>query len=318
MEYKDYYKILGVEKSASADAIKKQYRILARKYHPDVSKEPNAEEKFKEMREAYDVLKDPEKRKAYDQLGSNWRQGAEFRPPPGWEFHTGRSDGQEQFDTSDFSDFFANLFGQGMGGGGRRQRQSDFSQRGQDEHSKITISLPEAYNGTERLIQLQEPELDPRTGQIQLKTRSLKVKIPAGVTNGQQIRLSQQGGKGRGKGHNGDLFLEIILQDHPFFVLKNRDVYLNLPVAPWEAALGAKIGVPTLGGVVEMTIPAQSQTGNKLRLKGRGLPGSPPGDQYITLAIYIPEPKTDSQQQLYSTMEKEMHFNPREALLRSN
>lgn len=314
MEYKDYYKILGVEKSATADAIKKQYRILARKYHPDVSKEPNAEEKFKEVREAYDVLKDPEKRKAYDQLGSNWRQGAEFRPPPGWEFNTGRGNGEDQFETADFSDFFANLFGQGMGGG-RRQRQSEFSQRGQDEHSKITVGLNEAYNGTERVIQLQEPELDPSTGQVKLSTRSLKVKIPAGVTNGQQIRLSKQGGKGRGKGPNGDLYLEIILQDHPFFTVKNRDIYLNLPIAPWEAALGAKIGVPTLGGIVEMTIPAQSQTGSKLRLKGRGLPGSPAGDQYITLSIYIPEPKTDEQRQLYQTMEKEMNFNPREALL---
>lgn len=319
MEYKDYYKTLGVEKTASADEIKKRYRILARKYHPDVSKEPNAEEKFKEMREAYDVLKDPEKRKAYDQLGSNWRQGTEFKPPPGWEFHTGNAGGREDFDTSGFSDFFENLFGaRGMGGGGRRRQQADFSQRGQDQHSKIIITLPEAYTGTERLIQLQEPEMDANTGQIKLKTRSLKVKIPAGVNNGQQIRLTGQGQKGLGGGPNGDLYLEIIIQDHPLFMVKDRDIYLNLPVAPWEAALGAKIGVPTLGGIVEMTIPAFSQTGSKLRLKGRGLPGSPSGDQYITLAVHIPEPKTESQRQLFTTMAQEMNFNPREAILRSH
>ncbi len=309
MEYKDYYKTLGVAKDADAAAIKKRYRILAQKYHPDISKEPNAEEKFKEVKEAYEVLKDPEKRKAYDQMGSGQWQGS---PPPGWEFRSTATDGQEEFSPGAFSEFFENLFGQRARPQGRRH----FSQPGQDQFSKIPIFLEEAYHGAERLLTLQEPERDGQTGQVRLKTRQIKVKIPAGVTEGQQIRLAQQGHPGIGGGANGDLYLEIQLAPHPIYTVKDRDVYLSLPVTPWEAALGAKVMAPTLGGKVELNIPPQSQTGKKLRLRGRGLGGKTPGDQYVLLVIHIPEPKTPQQQQLYEKMAAEMPFNPRQELLK--
>jgi curved DNA-binding protein len=313
MEYKDYYKTLGVEKNADAAAIKKQYRLLARKYHPDVSTEKNAEEKFKEVQEAYEVLKDPKKRQAYDQMGSEWQAGQQgFKPPPGWEFHTSREGAEEQFGASDYSDFFESLFGQRTRGG----RQRAYSQRGQDQHSKVNIFLEDAYKGAEQVLQLQESELDRATGEVQYKTRSLKVKIPAGVTEGQQIRLAQQGSKGMGGAPNGDLYLEIKFAEHPYYIAKEKDIYLNLPVMPWEAALGAKIDIPTLGGKVAVTIPAGSQTGNKLRLKGRGLPGNPAGDEFAILTIYIPEPKTDSQRELYKKMAEEMHYNPRNELMK--
>jgi curved DNA-binding protein len=312
MEYKDYYKTLGVEKNASAEDIKKQYRRLARKYHPDVSKEKDAEEKFKEVKEAYEVLKNPEKRQAYDQMGSQWKSGQQFHTPPDWDFR--QANGQaEHFQSDDFSDFFESLFGQHRAQS--RHQQREYSQPGEDLHSKIDLTLEEAYHGTERTIQLQEPDLDPQTGDVKLKTRSLKVKIPAGVIEGQQIRLAHQGGKGLGKGPNGNLYLEIHFVDHRLYTVKNRDIYLNLPVTPWEAALGAKVEVPTLAGKVEMTIPAGSQTGKVLRLKGRGLPGQPAGDYYITLAVYIPEPKNETQTKLYQQMAEEMQFNPRSTLI---
>lgn len=312
MEYKDYYKILGVDKDATDETIKKRYHILARKYHPDVSTETNAEAKFKEIREAYDVLKNPQKRQAYDQLGK--QTGPGFTPPPGWEFHQYSDLGGEPYaDTNyaGFSEFFETLFGRGA----KTHRDRQHAQRGEDLHSKITISLEEAYQGTQRMLQLQEPELDPHSRQIKLKNRSLKVKIPAGVTSGQQIRLANQGSKGIGNAPNGDLYLEIQLAEHPIFLVKNHDIYLNLPITPWEAALGGKVEAPTLGGIVELTIPPNSQTGKKLRLKGRGLPGKITGDQYITLAIYIPEPKTDNQRELYQKMASEMHYNPRKKLV---
>ena len=307
MEYKDYYKTLGVEKNATLDDIKNKYRRLARKYHPDVSTEKNAEEKFKEVREAYEVLKNPEKRKAYDQMGSEWKSGEQFRPPPGWQYQQQAGESEETFDAGGFSDFFENLFGQRARGGQRRE----YSQRGQDQHSKINIFLEEAYRGTERTLQLQEPEMDPATGEVKLLSRSINVKIPAGVTDGQQIRLAGQGGKGAGKGANGDIYLEIHIAPHPYYTVKDRDIYLNLPVTPSEAALGAKVEVPTLGGKVGVNIPANSQTGSKLRLKGRGLPGNTPGDQYVLLNIYIPEPNTESQREIYKKMSEEMHYDPR-------
>lgn len=317
MEYKDYYKILNVNRDATLEQIKKQYRILARKYHPDVSKEKNAEEKFKEVREAYDVLKNPEKRKAYDQLGSNAFTGGGFQPPPGWKFQQANEGmGAEQFDTAGFSEFFENLFGQRTADGGRRTHYESHGQRGEDLHSKILLTLEEAYSGIERMITFEEPEQDSMTGQIKLNTRSLKIKIPAGVITGQQIRLVGQGRKGWGQGANGDLFLEIVLADHPFYTVKNRDIYLNLPVTPWEVALGGKVHVPTLAGKIELKIPAGSQAGKKLRLKGRGLPGKSPGDQYVSLTIYTPEPTNEAQRQLYQKMEAEMPYNPRAELMK--
>ena len=310
-EYPDYYNVLGVDKNASLDDIKKQYRKLARKYHPDVSKEKDkklAEEKFKQVKEAYEVLKDPAKKKTYDQMRSQPHGQREFYQHGPGEFYQAGNEAETQFSTEGFSEFFENLFGQQMHG----RRRGAAAERGQDQHSPINISVEEAFHGTQRLLQLQEPELDPNTGQVTLKTRSLNVKIPAGVIEGQQIRLAGQGGKGFGAGANGDLYLEIHLLEHPFFTMKERDVYLNCPIAPWEAALGAKISVPTLGGMVEVSVPAGSQSGKKLRLKGRGFPGAPAGDQYITLTIYIPEPKTEKERQLYQTMQAEMHdYNPR-------
>jgi len=314
MEYQDYYKTLGISRNAAPEEIKKSYRRLARKYHPDVSDEKDAEEKFKQVKEAYEVLKDPEKRKAYDQVGSNWKQGQGFQPPPGWEYESAAANSDyQEFSQGDFSDFFESLFG-GFARGTRQPHGSQFKQRGQDQHTKIIITLEEAFNGSTRVLNLQEPQLDPHTGQITYKTRALKVKIPSGVTEGQQIRLTGQGSPGIGGGNNGDLFLEIELQTHSLYSVEGKDIYLNLPITPWEAALGAKVEIPTLGGPVDLKIPPGSQTGQKMRLKGRGLPGKNSGDQYILLKIYIPEPTNDEQKKLYQQMAKEMEFDPRQKL----
>ncbi len=310
MEYKDYYQLLGLSREASADEIKKQYRRLARKYHPDVSDEKDAEEKFKEVKEAYEVLKDPKKRARYDQLGSQWQAGQGFEPPPDWQQYTSSAPFEEgQF--SDFSDFFSSIFGQAR----RGRAGAGFQARGQDQLSKIDITLEEAYHGCDRQLQLRQSELDPKTGQLQVKSRSLKVKIPKGVTQGQQIRLSGQGGQGMGAGPSGDLYLEINLLPHATFTVDGKNIYLNLPITPWEAALGSKVTTPTLAGNVGLTIPAGSQTGQQLRLKGRGLPGTPSGDQFVLLKIYIPEPKTAKQRELYQQMAEDMEFNPREDLI---
>jgi curved DNA-binding protein len=315
MEYKDYYKILGVDRKADADAIKNAYRRLARKYHPDVSKEPNAEEQFKNVQEAYEVLKDKEKRAAYDELGSNWKAGQDFRPPPGWDGQRAHSQyggaGGQQFSEDDmgqFSDFFSNIFG--SQGGGRRSSRS-FKQRGSDQHAKIAVTLEDAYRGVSRTIQMQMPEVDAE-GRMQQKLRTLKVTIPAGASEGQQLRLAGQGGPGAGGGPNGDLYLEIGIEPHRLFTLQGRDVYLTLPVTPWEAALGAEIKIPTLGGPVGLKLGPDSQSGQKLRLKGRGMPAKPTaGDQFAILQIQTPAPHTDEQKQIYKKMAETMPFNPR-------
>lgn len=308
MDYKDYYKILGVDKKASSDDIKKQYRRLARKYHPDVSSEQNAEEKFKEVKEAYEVLKDDEKRKAYDQLGSSWQSGqGGFEPPPGWEFNQHGAQGGFQ-GGGDFSDFFESIFG-GMGGGTRHN--AHFKQRGEDKHSTITISLEQAFHGAEITLQLQDNILNQQTGQVEHKQRDLKVRIPKGICDGQQIRLAGQGGVGHGGAANGDLFLEVSIRPDKRYKLDGKNLILDLPITPWEAALGASIQVPTLAGNVNLKIPPGSQTGQKMRLKGRGLPSKTPGDQLVILNIYTPEAKTAEQKSLYEKMSKEMAFNPR-------
>lgn len=312
MDYKDYYKILGVPREASGDDIKKSYRKLARKYHPDVSKEADAENKFKEVQEAYEVLKDPEKRKAYDHLGANWKAGqGGFQPPPNWDYQNAQGPQFNDFDAGGFSDFFRDLFGRGAAGGQR----GDFKQRGQDQHSRLPIALSEAYHGAEKMLQLQQAEINPHTGALENKIKSIKVKIPAGITSGQSIRLSGQGGPGFGGGPNGDLYIEIAIMEDPIFTLEGKNIYLNLPLTPWEAALGSKISTPTLGGMVDLTIPEGSQTGQKLRLKGRGLPGNPPGDQYVLLKIYVPKPKNTAEKELYQKMAESMRFNPREELM---
>lgn len=323
MEYKDYYKILGVARDATPDQIKQTYRKLARKYHPDVSKEPNAEEQFKAVQEAYEVLKDPKKREAYDQLGSQWQGGQDFKPPPGWQGFSGfNADGFDSENMGGFSDFFESIFGGQPHGRARRGgfhqaqggRRGPFQQRGRDEHAKIKIPLEEAYKGAEKTVHLQMPEIDAE-GNVHNKTRTLKIKIPAGVVPGQQMRLAKQGGPGVGNGPPGDLYLEIDVEPHKHFTLQGNDVYLTLPITPWEAALGSKVTVPTLGGSVDLKVAPGSQSGQKLRLKGRGLPAkSAPGDQYVLLQILTPPAKTDEDKAIYENMAKEMPFNPRLAL----
>lgn len=306
MEYKDYYKILGVERSASLDEIKRAYKKLARKYHPDVSKEKDAEVRFKEVNEAYHVLRDKKKRAAYDQLGTQWRQGQEFRPPPGWESHV--QEGFSPEDLGGFSDFFAEIFGGRPGGFRYESRQ--FRMRGEDLNASIEITLEEAYHGGSRTLSLQSPEIDEQ-GRVQQHTRQLNVRIPRGVCEGQHIRLAGQGGKGSGGGPSGDLFLRIVFTPHPLFHADGRDIFLEMPITPWEAALGTRLKIPTLGGRVEMNIPAGSQSGRKLRLKDRGLPGKPGGDQYVILHIETPPADSDKARELYRKMAETMPFNPR-------
>lgn len=305
-DYKDYYAVLGVDRQATPEQIRHAYKRLAHKYHPDISKETNAEEKFKSLQEAYDVLKDPEKRKAYDELGSNWKAGQDFRPPPDWQQ---RHEGQQfrEEDMAGFSDFFSELFGRSRRGGGFE----GFQQRGSDQHAKILIHLEEAYQGGMRTLQLQVPTVDVE-GRVQSTLKTLKVTIPPGATQGQQLRLAGQGGPGVGGAPAGDLYLEIDIEPHALYSLQGRDVYLTLPVSPWEAALGADIKVPTLGGAVGLKLAPASQSGQKLRLKGRGMPGKPqPGDQYAILQIMTPEPHTEAQRSLYQKMAETMPFNPR-------
>ncbi|MBK1699454.1 DnaJ C-terminal domain-containing protein [Thiococcus pfennigii] len=311
MEYKDYYKILGVSRDASADDIKRAYRRLARKYHPDVSKEPDAEARFKEVNEANEVLKDPEKRAAYDGLGSGWQAGQEFRPPPGGGFEHQEFHFRPE-DMAQFSDFFSSLFGRGARGsarGGPSARQ----RRGEDQNARLRINLEEAYAGTTRQLRLEEPVIGP-DGRVHSQSRMLNVRIPAGVTQGQQIRLAGQGLPGHGGGAAGDLYLEIDLAPHPHFHVEGRDIRIQVPIAPWEAALGATIPVPTLGGAVNLKVPAGSQSGRRLRLKGRGLPGSPPGDELVELEIQTPPAHTEEEKALYRRMAETFPFRPRAKL----
>jgi curved DNA-binding protein len=306
MEFKDYYNILGVPRNATQDEIKRAYRRLARRYHPDVSKLADAEERFKEVGEAYEVLKDPEKRAAYDQFGEQWKAGQEFKPPPNWD--TGfEFRGGGFTEARDFSDFFEALFGHAARGG---QRDRGWRAKGEDHHAKVAISLEDAYQGATRTITLRIPEMD-NEGRLITRTHNLNVKIPRGIVEGQRIRLTGQGAPGLGGGSRGDLYLEIVLQAHPWFHAEQRDIYLELPVTPWEAALGGTITVPTLGGKVELRIPSGSQSGSKLRLKGRGLPGNPPGDQYVVLRIVTPKADTPEAKALYQKMAEVIPMNPR-------
>ena len=311
MEYKDYYDILGVSRDASEAEIKKAFRRLAAKYHPDKGGD---EAKFKEINEAYEVLSDPEKRKMYDQLGANWQQGQQFDPSQFEEMFGGGGfggfgGGQAGAGAHDFSDFFENLFGGGFRRGGYGGGQGGYRARGQDQIVKILVPLEDAVNGAERTLTLQVPEAD-QFGRVTHKTRQIKVKIPAGIREGQRIRLAGQGGPGIGGGPNGDLYLEVELQNHPLYRVKGDDIYLDLPITPWEAALGAKVEVPTLKGKVALKIPPGSQSGKKLRIKGRGL-GKIPGDQYVVLQIHTPPADTDEKKAFYEEMARKMPFNPR-------
>lgn len=318
MEYKDYYKILGIERDAKEAEIKKAYRRLARKYHPDVSKEVDAETKFKEIGEAYEVLKDKEKRQAYDQLGANWKQGQNFNPPPGWEdiFSNAGSAGNTSSasfgDAGGFSDFFESMFGGGFaqGGGGFNQsrgfQHGGFQSKGADQHANISIALEDAFQGAKKNIRLGNKQ----TG----NGRNLDVKIPAGITSGKRIRLAGQGSPGAGGGPNGDLYLEVTITPHNLFKVDGKNILLDLPIAPWEAVLGASVNVPTLGGRVEAKIPAGSQSGKKLRLKNRGLKGRYVGDQIVTLQIVMPESSNDEDKSYFEDMQKRFDFNPRQKL----
>lgn len=314
MKFIDYYEVMGVEENASADEIKKAYRRLARKYHPDVSKEEGSEEKFKQLGEAYEVLKDTEKRAEYDHLKKfGNRAGGDFTPPPEWQSHTDASTGgYTEADIGGFSEFFETIFGHPASG---RHYSGDgasggFSMRGQDMHHRISISLEEAFAGMTRTISLRTHTMDSQ-GHTSPSTKTLNIKIPQGVTHGQRIRLQGQGGTGIGEGPSGDLFLEVEIALHKNYTVEGKDVTLVLPVAPWEAALGATVEVPTLGGNVSLKVPPGAHSGQRLRLKGRGMPGNPAGDQYVVLQITNPQVETDENKELMRQMEKQMAFNPR-------
>lgn len=300
MEYKDYYQALGVEKTATDDQIKKAYRTLVRKYHPDVSKEVDAEKRTKELNEAYGVLGDAEKRAAYDQIGRGHRAGQEFHPPQGW------GAGGESFSDNDFfADLFSNV------GGRRRAGPGGFQRRGEDSHATIVIDLADSYHGATRTISLRMPQRDGQ-GRVVSHERTLDVNIPKGVMPGQQLRLSGQGHSGTGGGAAGDLYLEIGFKADARYRIEGRDVYESVPVTPWEAALGARIEVATPSGKVEVGVPMGSQTGRKLRLKGRGIPGHPVGDLYLLLDVVLPAADTAKARELYETMAREMAFDPRQ------
>lgn len=312
MEFKDYYKIMGVAPEASAEDIKRAYRKLARKYHPDVSSEADAEARFKELGEAYEVLKDPARREQYDQLrkggygGHAWREGEEFRPPPGWdrggfEWSFGDGGGFRGDDAGGFSDFFETLFG-----GAQRRR----AHKGADVRGRVDIDLETAFAGGTRRITLERPER-AADGSVRRNARTLDVRIPPGMTEGRQIRLAGKGDRGAGNAPAGDLFLEVHVLPHRLFELDGKDVHLTLPIAPWEAALGARVAVPTLGGEVTLNVPAGSSSGQRLRLKGRGLSGNPPGDQYVLLKLVTPRPADDEQRKLYERMRDSFRFDPR-------
>ncbi len=317
MEFKDYYKVLGVERSASEAEIKKAFRKLARKHHPDVNKATGAAARMQELNEAYDVLRDAEKRAAYDHAGQGVQGGQEFRPPPGWDagYESSGNSAQAGPDFGEHSDFFEALFGAAQRRGGRAQRADGPSprMRGEDHHAKIAIALADAFHGATRTLTLKSPEPDA-SGHVTLRERQLSVKIPKGIRAGQQIRLAGQGNAGFGGEPAGDLYLEVQFEPHPRYRVDGRDLYLTLPVAPWEAALGAAVPVRTPDGSVEMNLPPESQTGRKLRLKGRGIPGNTPGDLYVVLEVVLPPAGTDKAKALYAQMAQmaqEIAFDPR-------
>ncbi len=283
MQYKDYYQVLGVPRTADAESLKRAYRKLARKYHPDVSKERQAEEKFKEVQEAYEVLKDPDKRAAYDQLGRDYRPGQQFRPPPDWQQRFGHSGGAQFGQFDGFSEFFSSLFG-GAAGGAHAEADA----------GPIEITVEEAYAGTRRRVAVNDGG----------RARQVEVQIPAGITDGQALRIPGVGGRG-------SIVFRARLRPHPRFLVQGKDVHVELPLAPWEAALGAKVPVPTLGGTVDLTVPAGAQGGQKLRLRGRGLPGAPGGDQIVTIKLVTPPADSPQAREAYERMKREFRFDPR-------
>jgi curved DNA-binding protein len=306
VEYRDYYKTLGVSREATIDEIKKAYRKLARKYHPDVSKEADAQTRMQEVNEAYAVLSDAEKRAAYDQLGRGYRPGQEFHAPPGWDAgfeFSGR--GFSDAEAAQFSDFFSELFGH-MGGA----RGGAFRMRGEDHHARILLDLDDAYRGAVRQVTLRVPRVDAQ-GRVAVDSRTLNVKIPKGIREGQIIRLAGQGSPGMGEGKAGDLLLEVQFRPHGRFRVDGRDLHVALPVAPWEAALGAVVPVEVPDGQLQVRIPAGSQSGRVLRVRGRGIPSDPPGDLMLEIRVVVPEATTPKAKELYETMARDLAFDPR-------
>jgi curved DNA-binding protein len=285
MQFKDYYDTLGLSRGASAEEVKRAYRKLARKYHPDVSKEKNAEAKFKDVQEAYEVLKDPEKRASYDQFGRDYRAGQQFRPPPDWEQHFGRSGTHRFSEMNGFSDFFSSLFGGAAGANAHAQPEEDAG--------VLDITLEEAFTGTRRRVNLVQAG----------RPKPLEVQVPAGVGDGQMLRI---GGAGRPA-----VRFRVKVRPHPLYTVSGKDVQIELPLAPWEAALGAKVAVPTLGGTVELTIPPGAQGGKKLRLRGRGMPASPNGDQFVIIKLVTPAGDTREAREAYERMKRDFKFDAR-------
>lgn len=286
MQYKDYYQILGVTRSADADEIKLAYRKLARKYHPDVSDEKDAEDRFKEVAEAYEVLRDSDKRAAYDQLGREYRSGQQFRPPPDWGQRFGSGSHRRASDLHGFSDFFSSLFGGAGPSGGGAQPEVDAG--------FLDVTVEEIFTGTRRRVMLNEGG----------HPRQVDVQIPSGVAEGQSLRISGVGGRQ-------SLIFRIRVRPHPRYTVSGKDVHVELPLAPWEAALGARVQVPTLGGSVDLTVPPGAQSGQKLRLRGRGLPGSPGGDQMLIIKLVTPPAQTALEKEAYERLKREFDFNPR-------
>jgi curved DNA-binding protein len=304
MKYKDYYATLGVDRSAGADEIKKSYRKLARKYHPDVSKEPDAEERFKEVAEAYETLKDSEKRAAYDQLG-RYAPGQDFRPPPEWG---DRFAGETIFEDLDLADLFAGLTGHRRAG----PRGESGPAPGRDYEAAVRLSFEQAFEGAEIELDLNVVEYDEQGVPHRVPQR-IKVRIPKGVTDGQQLRVPGKGGKGVNRGRDGDLYLDIQVEPHALYRVAGQDLYLDLPLAPWEAALGATIDLPTPGGTVSLKVPPGTRAGQQLRLAGRGLarPGAKPGDLYAIAQIVMPGVLDDRQRTLFRELAQTSNFNPR-------
>lgn len=338
VKFKDYYETLGVDRSASQDTIHDAYRKLARKYHPDVNTSEEAEHKFKEINEAYEVLKDPEKRRKYDTLGPNYHEGDEFRPPPGWEaFRDAGSRGggrRTTFGFGDlggggfdffgggseagggFSDFFESLFGNAFGGfggetAGRSAGAGTWGAKGEDHEAEVTISLEDAYHGGKKTVTLEQRETDG-TGRVHSRTKNYEVKIPPGITDGERLRLSGQGGAAAGGGTKGDLYLRMRIQPHPVFRVQGSDLETDVPITPSEAVLGAKISVPIVGGTASITIPPGTQSGKRFRLKGKGLRRQHGrGDLYAVMKIVVPQKPTDAERELYEQLQSRSSFQPR-------
>jgi len=321
MEYKDYYKALGVSKTATQKEVQAAYRKLARKLHPDVNKKPDAEESFKAINEAYEVLKDPEKRKRYDALGANWREGESYRPPPGWEnVHFDFGDGTGGFEFTgnsgeQFSDFFEGLFGRGRARGRTSQDMPGWAMRGADQETDIDLTLEEAYHGAKKVIRLQQMELEGSS--YVPKSREISVNIPSGISEGKRIRLSGQGGAGAG-GQNGDLYLRVHILPHKIFNLNGTDLEVEMVISPWEAALGTRVELSTMTGTVNLTIPPGVQSGQKLRLREKGMPSAKGryGDLYVIIKIVVPKVLSERERELFEELSRVSSFNPRSAGIR--